>query len=712
MNVEGPLDPLNLELASGKAGELGRLGRLAQKELREILRDRRTILTLVLMPLLLYPLLTVVFQQFFLSTLTKQQAPVYRIGFRSADEANFFLRYLALEGALPAETAAKDDRPKPRMEHAVADDPDASLRTFAIDVYVARQDAGPPAISSNRDLAADFELRRLEGAPIGVEAVEHLSKLLARANEVFLRRRLGRLNLSQRPVPVKGISTIVADPGRSMAPISLSALVPLILILMTITGAVYPAIDLTAGERERNTLEILVAAPVPRLSLLLAKYAAVVAVAMLTATVNLATMTITLSVSGLAPAVFGPQGLSATTVLQVFGLLLLFAAFFSAMLLILTSFAQSFKEAQAYLVPLMLLSLAPGVVSLAPGLKLEGGYAAAPLLNIVLLSRDLLNRQAEPVMAVFVVLITAVYALAAIAAAARIFGDESVLYSTPRGWRELIHRPQALQEAPRIGGALACVALLFPAMFLATNSIAVFAGAQIVDRILWINVAQIALFLVFPLLAALHGRVRLSAAFALRKPGFLHIAAAGLIGVCMWPLGHELILALQSMGAGSLSAEYIQEMANRLDDMRRQISPFVLLATFAVLPAIVEEALFRGYLFAALDSRLRAWNAILASAAIFGLFHFIVKDSLAVERLIPSTLLGVLLGWVRHRSGSIFPSMIVHGLHNGSIMLLLAYKDELAARGVGVEESAHLPAAWLAVAGLGVVGGLFLMRRG
>src|SRR5438067_7754961 len=98
---------------------------------------------------------------------------------------------------------------------------------------------------------------------------------------------------------------------------------------MTITGAVYPAIDLTAGERERGTLEVLVAAPVPRLGLLFAKYLSVVAVAVLTAVVNLATMTVTLLVSGLGPLVFR-GGSPALAIVQVFFLLLLFAAFFSA----------------------------------------------------------------------------------------------------------------------------------------------------------------------------------------------------------------------------------------------------------------------------------------------------------------------------------------------------------------------------------------------
>ncbi len=125
---------------------------------------------------------------------------------------------------------------------------------------------------------------------------------------------------------------------------------------------------------------------------------------------------------------------------QVLALLLLFAAFFSAVLLALTSFARSFKEAQAYLVPLMLLALMPGILSLMPGLQLEGPLAIAPLLNIALLTRDLLEGSASPVIAVVVVAATLLYALAALALAARIFGAEAVLYSQSGGWTDLFRR--------------------------------------------------------------------------------------------------------------------------------------------------------------------------------------------------------------------------------------------------------------------------------
>src|SRR5207247_7497428 len=123
----------------------------------------------------------------------------------------------------------------------------------------------------------------------------------------------------------------------------------------------------------------------------------------LTAVVNLVSMTITLQVSGLARQLLPDGGLSLPLILQLFALLLLFAAFFSAVLLCLTSFARSFKEAQAYLIPLMLGSLGPGVLAMIPNLKLDHVLASLPLVNIVLMARDLFDTGVDPVNGTIVV---------------------------------------------------------------------------------------------------------------------------------------------------------------------------------------------------------------------------------------------------------------------------------------------------------------------
>ena len=426
--------------ASG--GGWRRLLRLARKELRESLRDRRTILTLVLMPVLLYPLLGVSFRLFFLSQLGTGAAPEYRIGTCSEREYRELEQLLALSqkhspdsgsasGATPAARG-----PEPKMIFLQADNPEAlenGLHTANLHLGIRFHQHLPTPIRPDRDLAADVDLLYLDGSPVSREALRYLEKRFSAANAHFLGDRLRLLDVSQRPVPVRIHILPLADVEQKFA-VSLTAVVPLVLILMTITGAVYPAIDLTAGERERGTLEVLVAAPVPRLSLLVAKYLAVLSVAMLTALLNLGMMTVTLEISGLGPQLFGERGLSPLLLLEVFALLLLFAGFFAAILLALTSFARSFKEAQAYLIPLMLLSLLPGVLGVMPGMNLSLPLALVPLLNIVLLGRDLFAGKEDALLAAVVVLANLAYAGLAICVAARVFGADAVLYREPGTW--------------------------------------------------------------------------------------------------------------------------------------------------------------------------------------------------------------------------------------------------------------------------------------
>jgi ABC-2 type transport system permease protein/sodium transport system permease protein len=419
----------------GLGHQFGRLARLARKEITEILRDRRTIITLILMPLLLYPLMALAFQTLVQSSKLANLPPAYRIVFRTETEMQDVSNYLLIGlEALKRQTE----------QDARTDDPLNQLPK--IDLVVAQDEDGEAYVRHGwAELAiyphgAQWDLIYREESANAADAIRFVDRLSTAANLELLRRQLQAVRMRQITGP-RLVGRPLTQPSATKTS-TLSVLIPLVLILMTITGAVYPAIDLTAGERERGTLEILIAAPIPRLGLLLAKYISVLTVAMLTALVNIGTMTVTLLVTGLGEMVFGAGGLSLLVVVEVLALLLLFAAFFSAVLLALTSFARSFKEAQAYLVPLMLVSLAPGLLALSPQLELNGPLALVPLLNIVLLARDLLQNQAHWLTAIVVVVSTAAYALGALALAARVFGAEAVLYSESAGWRSWFRRAQ------------------------------------------------------------------------------------------------------------------------------------------------------------------------------------------------------------------------------------------------------------------------------
>ncbi|MBI3865856.1 MAG: ABC transporter permease subunit, partial [Planctomycetia bacterium] len=304
--------PLNVEVPSSN-DRFRRLGRLTLKELREILRDRRTIVTLVLMPLLMYPLLSVAFKQFFVSQLSAVSTPRYRMGFESEEHGQFFFNVLR-EAGMPAinvgdeQAAAQQARGQPIVEmghqRQIAD----GLQNYDIHLGLRMAPQVIPHYDPARDLKLSVELVYREDWVTSREAAAYVEKFLSIANDRFLSARLKSLRVSQ-PAPAIGVvRQATKDEGATSGGVSITAIIPFILILMTVTGAVYPAIDLTAGERERGTLEVLVAAPIPRMGVLLAKYVAVLTVALLTATANLLTMTITVIVGGLGNLLFGESG--------------------------------------------------------------------------------------------------------------------------------------------------------------------------------------------------------------------------------------------------------------------------------------------------------------------------------------------------------------------------------------------------------------------
>ena len=512
-------------------------------------------------------------------------------------------------------------------------------------------------------------------------AQRYVEDRLASANDAYYQSQLAVAGITAQPPGSFRRVEVDAGGGGGM---SLATIAPLVLILMTMTGAVYPAIDLTAGERERGTLETLIAAPVPRLGLLLAKYIAVLTVALLTATVNMIAMTATIMVSGLGPQIFGAGVFSFTTLVQVFCLLALFAAFFSAVLLTVTSMARSFKEAQAYLVPLMLISLAPGIMGAMPGLEMSAAMAITPLVNIVLLARDLLNGQVNAPLGVVAVAATAFYTAAAIALAARIFGGDAVLYGSQGGWRDLLRRPETEDSVAEISTSTFCLALIFPLYFLISGLLQQLLQAAFDDQsprgamisLLLAAIATALLFGVIPLAAAAFTRVRLSSGFGLRPPSILSLFAAVAFGVSLWTFAHEIVLFASFIGIGAITAEQFAGI-ERLLEAWRDIPLWLILLSLAVAPAVFEEFFFRGLLFGSLTKRLSPAKAILVSAALFGAFHVVSGSALAVERLLPSTFIGLFLGWLRYRSGSIFPSMLAHLLNNGLLLCLAYYREEV-----------------------------------
>ncbi len=685
-------------------GRFRRIGRLCQKELREILRDRRTIVTLVLMPLVLYPVLSMAFQRFLLSQaiLESSNATIF-IGVENDQAGKTIFDFLSVGHQLLAE---QDKRPlaTPQIGVRIFENLLTPLRENSVDVSirVTRQDLSR---SSEELHPTEFEIFYRANSSQSEKALNYFEEYFQAVNDDAIAAKLQSRGLTFQPIADVTRHPTEAEPPSSF---SFASLIPLILILMTITGAVYPAIDLTAGERERGTLEALIAAPVPRSDLLLAKYSAVVTVALLTALANLIGMGATLYTTGLGATLFGKSQPLVSTLILVFGLLILFSLFFSAVLLAVTSFARSFKEAQAYLIPLLLVSLSPGIVSLSPGIELRGLLQFTPLVNIVLLARDILDGTAQLTPALAAIISTLIYAAISIVMAGRIFGSDTALYGSQGTWSDWLQRPPIASSVARLSTAMMCLIIILPIYILLAQLIGSASDANIGTRLALASSVTILLFGVIPVAFALIARIRIATAFQIQPANTMAFLAAGLLGFSLWPFAYEISVYYRSLDQTAFTQERIQ-LVQELLAANRTLPWGFLFITIAMIPAIFEELFFRGFLLSSFQRYTSPTKAIVYSAILFGLFH-VVAGSLLLERLLPSTMMGIVLAWLCTRAKSIFPGILLHACHNGLLVTMAYFEDWITAKGIGTQQQIHLPPYWLTCATIGTVTGVLVIR--
>ncbi|HYW10339.1 MAG TPA: ABC transporter permease subunit/CPBP intramembrane protease [Longimicrobium sp.] len=470
------------------------------------------------------------------------------------------------------------------------------------------------------------------------------------------------------PLAVADSSVATAEEAGGYA---LGRFLPLLLVMMTLLGAFYPAIDMAAGEKERGTLETLLTAPVPASEIVAGKFAAVALIGLAAAVANLASMLLTFQ-SGIFR--FGTVTqirftLPAGAALLVFVALIPLSVLFAATFLGLAVRAQSFKEAQNALTPAQLAATFPLFVVTLPGIDFTPALAVVPVVGVAMFFRELMSGGAPLVPSVLAVLATIVYAALALVFAARSFGREEVLFgggsgdaaAKSGGWGDRLRGWRAAERGVPLPAEamvfIAAVALLY---FHVGTRLQGGNGETGLLISQWLLLGGVAVAF------ASLGPYDVRKTLALRAPQPRALAAAALIALGGIPVGWAIVwLEMQLFEGGNLqSMSYLQEMLTATDTRRAMWLLFVA----AVTPAVCEELVFRGVLLQSLSREERAWRAVLISAAVFGGFHLSFESAL---RFLPTAWIGLLMGWVVWHSRSLFASMLMHFLNNAFVVVLL-----------------------------------------
>ena len=680
---------------------------ILSREIRDQLRDRRTLFMIFVLPILLYPLLGMSFFQVAQFTEEKPSS-VLVVGARDlahlpplVENRQFAARLFNHSDQARRDGAdrvgllevhfARDEpegpdrkRSNPRAEAAgaiQAGQYDAAVYfppDFADRLEAFREALRPgthrPEEPEETDPTA--ETPAAQGTPSVPRpeiiystanersqiAFARLFSVLERWRQEIVQEELAKVGLptsATRPFDVR--SADVAEETGLRGAAVWSKVLPILLLVWALTGAFYPAIDLCAGEKERGTLETLLSSPAERSEIVLGKLVTIMLFSMATAVLNLVSMGVTGWLILAQLPQFGPPSPTAAVWLSI--ALVPVSALFSALCLALAAFARSTKEGQYYLMPLLLVTMPLVILPMAPGVELNLGNSLIPVTGVVLLLRSMLegNFWLDWPFALPVAAVTLACCLLSIRWAVEQFNSESVLFREGERldvglW--LRHLLQDRRPTPTVAGAASCGVLILLLRFFLSLSVSMpdgFRGLAVLAI-----VTQLAVILAPALVMTVMLTTSASQTLLLRRPAWATLPAVAALAVVLHPSVDALRAAVLQLYPVS------EQTAKALEGMFRGAPAFwQLVLVVAVVPAICEEIAFRGFILSGFRHLGHKYRAIFYSALFFGLSHVILQQQIV------ACLVGVVIGLVVVQTGSIWPGVLFHLIHN-TLGLLVA----------------------------------------
>lgn len=392
-----------------------------RKELLDALRDKRTIISTIVVPMVLFPLIFILFRAVASRSVKKAQAEVSSVMILGAENAPDLAAKIRKSEGLNVVPPSADyvDRIAEKRLRAAVDIP---------------TNFNASAVSTGATNAPVVKIYNYLGEMRSQIAVRNLQNIIREHRNQLIESRLSSKGLSNADLkPFDTKEENVAPPERVGGNL-LGGIIPYMIIFLSFVGCIAPALDLTAGEKERGTIETILASPVGRTELVLGKFLLVVTTALITTIMALLSNAVTLALPMAAARELSrgsvPFNVSGAGVLGVFVLVFPLAIMFAAGQLAIASCARNYREAQSYVSPLMMVVVLPAMAALLPGVDLNYKLALVPILNVSLISKELLSGAFHYDLISIVFLSSCLYAMAALSVAIAAFKSESVLFRT------------------------------------------------------------------------------------------------------------------------------------------------------------------------------------------------------------------------------------------------------------------------------------------
>ena len=392
-----------------------------RKELRDSLRDRRTLISTIVIPTVVMPLLMFAFGKIAVTLEARARQEIPRIMVIGGDDSPGVVTDLKRSPKLQIVPFAPD------WKQQIAD---KRIRA-AVEI--------PPGFETGlrTGVAPAVTIYDYEGETKSRYGAEELQRFFSELRQKTVAARLAERGLPPTTATVFETKTKNAAPPEKVGGALVGGLVPYIIIILCFTGAMYPGIDLTAGEKERGTMETLLCSPVARLDIVLGKFLLVLTgslAAMFFSIVSMVlsfTLLVTTVTSHARAAAAAHATMPTIDPLGAIGVLVLvlpIAILFSAVIFSVALTAKSYKEAQSYIAPLVFIIIMPAAMAMMPGVELNARLALVPILNVSLACKEMLSGEWHWNFLGLIFASTCVYAAGALALAVKMFNREDVIF--------------------------------------------------------------------------------------------------------------------------------------------------------------------------------------------------------------------------------------------------------------------------------------------
>jgi len=393
------------------------------KEIKEVLRDKRMLYLIILLPFFLYPVLFTLIG----GVGASQQEKLIQ------QEITVWVSPNAVDTPLP-DLLAQDPSLKVEMKAFSEADLEGQKRTMGIqlpDDYQERLNNGKSAeIVIYADQSQDVLNMR--------ERI--LQNQLSGLGDQLLNDRLASKALSPEfanPLTINSVDLSPEESGDRM----MIAFLPMMILLFIFIGCIYIAIDITAGEKERRTLQTLFTTTASTKEIVAGKFLAVAAVGIVSATMNILSLVVAMNIQAYLleeEAAGMAMNLAPTAWVWLVILVLLTTLFLGALSLAVVLLANSYKEAQSYVSPLMMVVLIPAMMAIMPGVELNLQTALIPVFNVALSIVAILKGNFDTSMLAIVAAASFVYGILALYLASLSFGNENIITGENVNWKALL----------------------------------------------------------------------------------------------------------------------------------------------------------------------------------------------------------------------------------------------------------------------------------